>query len=738
MFYNLVLSGLISLAIAAGVMGQPIWLDIVVPLLMAFLILKLLREQAIGTAAASAIDSTFGSTIHKHPYLSAAAIVSVITLYGYFNTLTSYFVGDDHFVLRACASMGLSDIAHLFRFGQPSFIRPIYWLSLLHDYFFWGHNPIGFHLTNVLLQIANALLLFGILISLTERIEIALLGAFLFATHPIHSEVIAWVAGRGDALVTLFGLAGLLYFIKSTRTGSRSYLGFFYLFFILALLTKETAVVLPIIAIILDFLVLKSVSRLTFFKRLLSYFPFCVILLAYLVWRYFLLHGLGGYEGRHFLNLSYSSLRAVFIGSFEYLLLPYNQSRLAPFPILKAILVVIIVSPLFAFASRHTPFKKLAIFSILFVPITMLPTHNLSYARLEPTLLHSRFFYLPSVGFCTLFAIALSEMLRRLGRLKFVYLALFSISYFFILQTNNFPWVKAGEYFHRASTTITNTLKLREPKGNASLYLLEMPNDYDSAMLFWGASNISDDQYFAHGVPCQATYLVNSMDQYTNDTFTFDDQHPLADLNLGAKDFIYAWNRKNENLEDLTLRTKAGLDCARYLGPKPPPAGSQELSLIEIHPKLKVINREGNKATVASTESRSGAYILYRVTDPAPPCSVKEIELRLSVTRRGGAADPNLEVFWASMEDTDYHPNKRVTLQVSTDSQAQTYKIPVTNNVYWIVGGPISQVGIRPKGITSISLEHIKLVYEQAEAPDQQAAHGELTGTLNETRQEKN
>ena len=68
----------------------------------------------------------------------------------------------------------------------------------------FGINPVGHHLTNLLLHVLNAVLLLLILKRVTGSLWKSAVVAALFAVHPMHVESVAWVAERKDVLSALF------------------------------------------------------------------------------------------------------------------------------------------------------------------------------------------------------------------------------------------------------------------------------------------------------------------------------------------------------------------------------------------------------------------------------------------------------------------------------------------------------------------------------------------------------
>jgi tetratricopeptide (TPR) repeat protein len=130
---------------------------------------------------------------------------------------------------------------------------PLTWLSLMLDTDLYGVRPGGYHLTNVLLHAANAVLLFLALARATRNGPRSAFVAALFALHPLHVESVAWVAERKDVLSTLFGLLSLLAYVRYATGAGRRNLAASLLFFVGSLLSKQTLVTLPFVFLLLDF-----------------------------------------------------------------------------------------------------------------------------------------------------------------------------------------------------------------------------------------------------------------------------------------------------------------------------------------------------------------------------------------------------------------------------------------------------------------------------------------------------
>ncbi|MGD0278887.1 MAG: tetratricopeptide repeat protein [Smithella sp.] len=131
--------------------------------------------------------------------------------------------------------------------------NPLVWLSFMFDYQLHGLNAGGYHLTNLILHILTALLLFWLFNRMTGAIWKSAFVAAFFALHPLHVESVAWISERKDVLSAFFGMMTLcLYVYYTEKPVIRRYLPVL-LCFACALMSKPMVVTLPIIMILLDY-----------------------------------------------------------------------------------------------------------------------------------------------------------------------------------------------------------------------------------------------------------------------------------------------------------------------------------------------------------------------------------------------------------------------------------------------------------------------------------------------------
>jgi len=138
---------------------------------------------------------------------------------------------------------------------------PLTWWSLMLNSNLFGIGPSGYHITNVLLHVANTLLLFATLAAATGNTSRSAFVAALFAIHPLHVESVAWVAERKDVLSVFFGLLSLRAYVGYAKKGHAWRLIGSFLLFICSLLAKPTLVTLPFVFLLLDYWPLARLNR---------------------------------------------------------------------------------------------------------------------------------------------------------------------------------------------------------------------------------------------------------------------------------------------------------------------------------------------------------------------------------------------------------------------------------------------------------------------------------------------
>ena len=217
-------------------------------------------------------ENSYSRRITAYAFIAVFA-VSVIL---YLPSLGNDFVNmDDHSYVRdnPAMKMPLMETAQ-WAFGESykSLWAPLTWISFRVDYMFWGTNPLGYHLTNNILNAFNGGIVFLVVLRLLSFVSglddrkafgAALLSAMLFAVHPMHVESVAWISERKDVLYSFFFLLTVLVYLRN-RDNQASLIRLYALalpLFALALLSKPMAVTLPFVLIVMDIYPLGRMER---------------------------------------------------------------------------------------------------------------------------------------------------------------------------------------------------------------------------------------------------------------------------------------------------------------------------------------------------------------------------------------------------------------------------------------------------------------------------------------------
>ncbi len=195
---------------------------------------------------------------HRHWIIFACLFLVVATLATYGDLRTHHFINfDDNLYVTDNApvqgGLTLTGLSWAFTTLHGGFWLPLTWLSFMVDSQLFGLHAEGFLLTNLLLHIASALLLFGWLLRTTRAPGPSFLVAALFALHPLHVESVAWVTERKDVLSTFFCLLTMwAYLWYAEHPGLGRYL-LILVCFSLGLMAKPMLVTLPFVLLLLDY-----------------------------------------------------------------------------------------------------------------------------------------------------------------------------------------------------------------------------------------------------------------------------------------------------------------------------------------------------------------------------------------------------------------------------------------------------------------------------------------------------
>jgi len=367
--------------------------------------------------------------------LLAAGIVALAGL-SYLPTLKYDFVLDDKplivenedllapapfgFFVRSFAHWDAVEGGDVYAYYRPLVVSS-FWLDLR----LWSMRPFGFHLTNVLLNCVVGMLVALTLAEMLASFWPALLGGLAFALHPTHVESVAFVSGRTDLMMALFFVLAFLALLRFRRRPTGAQLGLTLLPFAAALLSKETAVLFPVLALFVLTPELRQPARRG--RALLLAGAMAAVVVAYLLVRAAVLKGpTAGWgnagPGLRFMLAVNSFGRYAFMSllPFERRIFFFDPAALAALGWPSVVAAVSLAAVAWA-AFRHRG-APVGIGGLWFA-LTILPACDL----FPPgrSFLSQHMLYLPTVGVMLTFA-ALATSLRRGRKVLAVCAALYA------------------------------------------------------------------------------------------------------------------------------------------------------------------------------------------------------------------------------------------------------------------------------------------------------------------------
>ena len=189
------------------------------------------------------------------PVSAMGALLVLMVVLVFANTFKNDFVGydDQNLILQnpAIRSLSPENIAEMFVPKHRGNYQPIRTLSYAIDHAIWGMRPFGYQLANIVLHAVTVIGTWLLIRRLASE-PIPLLAAAIFAVHPIHVESVTWISARKDVLSLAFFLLAILWYEKSESEGKRIPYAASIFATGIALLSKLTAVSIPLCILLLE------------------------------------------------------------------------------------------------------------------------------------------------------------------------------------------------------------------------------------------------------------------------------------------------------------------------------------------------------------------------------------------------------------------------------------------------------------------------------------------------------
>ncbi len=360
------------------------------------------------------------------------------------NLHNKLFWDDDDWIISNPFVHNFSHLKEIFSkdilsgFGLGSnYYRPLLLVSFAFNYVLDGVKPLGYHLVSNDFHIANGVLIFLILFYVFKKKLPAFLAALLFLIHPLQTEAVTYISGRGDPMSVFFMLLALWFFIRSqVRPGAMAYYLLALASFALAILSRETAVLLPVLLVIfyVSFLDTKpdndNQANFSFFRKfkhaLIKTWPYWVLTAVYAMLRLTILNfqnTLNFYSesNEYTRHLSYRlyTFGHALIEYFKLILVPLGlhmereisvNTSILEWPVWLCVLIVaVIIYCGFVLYKKEQKFQsKIWFFSWSWFFVALAPVSGIVPIN---ALIYEHWLYLPLIGLFTLAGFYLDKLL---------------------------------------------------------------------------------------------------------------------------------------------------------------------------------------------------------------------------------------------------------------------------------------------------------------------------------------
>jgi hypothetical protein len=363
------------------------------------------------------------------------AIVLALTFAVYVPTLRYQFVHDDRGqivenpAVHSWRAVPTYFTAQVWAAVMPeelgNYYRPLFLLWLRANDVVFGNRAWGWHLTTILAHLLTTFFVYLLAWRLRTGREVALLAALIFGLHPAHIEAVAWISGVTEPLLGILLIASFLAYLPSRveGAGALKWKVLSLVLFALAILEKETALILPGLLLAYEWILGREWGRPLDLRRILGWsgealgkiWPYFVLIALYVPARIYALKGFN-----HAVTLL-STAQLVFtwpslVGFWlRHLVWPAGLSTFYDFPAvlfptfanfaLPAVFVIIVGIALFACVRGSRP----AAFFAVWLVLPLIPLLNLR-VFVANDFAHDRYLYLPSVGLAVLVAMLLKKV----------------------------------------------------------------------------------------------------------------------------------------------------------------------------------------------------------------------------------------------------------------------------------------------------------------------------------------
>ena len=318
---------------------------------------------------------------------------------------------------------------------HTGYYRPLINFTYFLDYNLWGMNAAGFRTTNLILHLLTAFILYELIFFSCGEGAAALLGAVIFAVHPVQTEAVAVIVSRNNLLATLFILSTVFGYLRWWKSGSPLALLCSLIAFIGAMFSKEFGVMtIPILFLAQRCLISDHNLR----REIESYIPFLILAALYFLIRKMAIAAPLAVPADIAMRLLFTpyliayNLKLIFLPSgLHSFNVGYPDSLTSPASIASLLLMIFIAA-----LCRALRKERVFLFSLGAFMLALLPVLNL-FAKPSVSLIAMRWLYLPisflSIGFAWGY-LMIGAKQKRMAHALLSVIVVFFVGYSYILN----------------------------------------------------------------------------------------------------------------------------------------------------------------------------------------------------------------------------------------------------------------------------------------------------------------
>lgn len=490
------------------------------------------------------------------------SLIVIITFIAYIPSLNNEFVNwdDDKLVtsnllIRDLNFSNIKAIFSSFVFGN---YHPLTIFLYAIEYHFVQYDPVLYHWVNLIIHLLNTVFVFVFINMMSRRLEIAFVTAFLFGVHPLGVESVAWIADLKNVLFTLPFLAALITYIKYLKSKSTNnrYLFYTIIFYILSVLSKATAVSLPVLLFLFDYYYGRSFNK----KIIIEKIPF--FLFAFMMG---IISLIGNQSEEAIAGTSIVPIvDRIFLSSHALLhfllksFIPFSMSIIHPHPerINSMLPVEFYFMPVIVIALVYLVYKslkntKVILFGSLFFLINiflflqLLPT--------GPSLVAERYSYIPNIGIFFLIGCGVSKIISEKSAKSYIIIPLYILlfcygSYLTILTWQTCKvWKNSGTLWDNAISHYPRIYFAYSNRGDFK----RLNNDFDGAIKDFKKSisikptfveaynNLAIAYYYQNNYDSAVVYFSRAIKINPDFAFAYNNRGGIY-LNQGKSDLAFS------------------------------------------------------------------------------------------------------------------------------------------------------------------------------------------------------